>query len=67
VGERQQGKFRIPTGADSYGWGIRGCTKKNSVLCYDQDAASSSFPSQNKFSDALAAPGFFFLCLGWNN
>ena len=52
-----QGKFRIPSGADSYGWGIRGCTKKHSVLCYDQecrmpygDASASSFPSK-KFSD----------------
>lgn len=34
---KQNSKFRIPTGVDSYGWGIRGCTKKNSVLCYDQE------------------------------
>lgn len=34
---KQTSKFRIPTGVDSYGWGIRGCTKKNSVLCYDQE------------------------------
>lgn len=44
-----QGKFRIPRATDSYGLGARPCTKKNSIVCKDQEVRDVTLWTENIF------------------